>query len=790
MRLQILQLPHEVLTHPYWAMSTMQKDYLTEKPDKSPRNAYSKERISVTDPASWLPFAEVINTHPVLPAQMGFCLTTDDTLMVIDMDRKPGITKEELAVQERILKMFPSYTEWSVSGTGLHIILRGKIGGGIRRGSVEIYDQERYILCTGDVMTPGPILDADKELLATLIAEMGGLADDDEDQEDDGEQTFSDDLILHKLHAAKNHEKFRDLFYRVPASAEDWSQRDASLAQMIVFYTDNKEQAIRVFMQSKLYRPHGKSGQTPRQYEEGYLRKQTFPTAFRHERKRRAAKLPPPVLESDIVAREDPEDMFGHFDAPTLPPGLLPDVIERFARTKGALMGVDPSGVATSSLAICAVATSDYVKVKMKRHDSWSEPARLWIALVGPPSVKKSPSLNAAEAPLVNFDKRLRHAHVEARRAYLGLSKDEKANTAEPQLGTPRLANATVEAAGQVMQYWPHGVGVVQDELTAWIGGMEKYNGPKGGLANRAFWLQSHNGGYYSFDRITRESGSAENIGTSIVGGIQPDVIRKIAQEATDDGLIQRFVPIILLPAVESMDVEMPDVETEYDRLVMSLFNIQPRAALLQFDDEAQAIRAELERKHLRLQSLEVMSAQLASHIGKYDGLFGRLCVLWHCIETQDQGRVADVISGDVARRVAAFMNDFLLPHAIKFYAEIIGLGARDSRVKDVADFILAHPEHKVLNVALLQKSVRSLRDLDKREAITVMQILSAYGWAWEEPGPATRSDPVFRRNPILDVKYAMRAGREKTRLEQVKKAMAESFEARRSGGNGGKANG
>jgi hypothetical protein len=51
------------------------------------------------------------------------------------------------------------------------------------------------------------------------------------------------------------------------------------------------------------------------------------------------------------------------------------------------------------------------------------------------------------------------------------------------------------------------------------------------------------------------------------------------------------------------------------------------------FDDGAQKIRKELEKKHLGLVKLEGINRKLTSHLGKYNGIFARLCVVWHCVE-------------------------------------------------------------------------------------------------------------------------------------------------------------
>jgi hypothetical protein len=70
-----------------------------------------------------------------------------------------------------------------------------------------------------------------------------------------------------------------------------------------------------------------------------------------------------------------------------------------------------------------------------------------------------------------------------------------------------------------------------------------------------------------------------------------------------------------------------------------------------------------LETKHLELMNLESINKKLAAHIGKYDGLFVRLCVIWHCIEKRED----DLVTEQTANLVATFLHQFLLPHAIAF---------------------------------------------------------------------------------------------------------------------------
>jgi hypothetical protein len=93
----------------------------------------------------------------------------------------------------------------------------------------------------------------------------------------------------------------------------------------------------------------------------------------------------------------EPVDLWGQFDPPTLPIGLLPDVIERFALEEGDLTGADPSGLAVAALAVCAAALPDHTQLQVKKHDpNWLAAARLWVGLIG---ADHSASHKAAQAP-------------------------------------------------------------------------------------------------------------------------------------------------------------------------------------------------------------------------------------------------------------------------------------------------------------------------------------------------------------------------------------------------------
>ena len=61
------------------------------------------------------------------------------------------------------------------------------------------------------------------------------------------------------------------------------------------------------------------------------------------------------------------------------------------------------------------------------------------------------------------------------------------------------------------------------------------------------------------------------NLSASMIGGIQPDVIRKLASDSYDDGFLQRTFLIMLRPAVMGKDVPTPNIVEKYRALVHQL---------------------------------------------------------------------------------------------------------------------------------------------------------------------------------------------------------------------------
>ncbi len=472
----------------------------------------------------------------------------------------------------------------------------------------------------------------------------------------------------------------------------------------------------------------------------------------------------------------DPVDLWAGHSAPELPAGLLPAPIETFARSQGATMGVDPAGLAMACLAVCAAAITDAIELQVKQHDpTWRESARLWVALVGSPSMKKSPMISAAARPLRKIDAELMERYTKAQAAYGLLTAKEKKAADRPRQERRIISDSTIEAAQEVLKDSPRGVLSLQDELSGFFGSMDKYAPGKGAMADRGFWLQAYNGGSYSLNRIGRGAALIPNCSISLVGGIQPEPIRAIAGDTHDDGLIQRLIPIVLRPSSVGRDAPNDGTTAAYERLIDALNSLQAGDAPLRFDADARAVRERLEREHLELvQSLESVSPKMAAHLGKHDGLFARLCVLWHCIERQQGGRVPDIITGETAERVAQFMVRFIRRNAVAFYAGLLGMSHGHDRLVQLAAWIVAEKLDRV-TARDVQRSGQAFRHVSADEVRALCEKLEAFGWGtWGEPGEKSNRRP-FVINPRVHDLFARHGQAEAERRAKARKLILET---------------
>lgn len=143
-------IPQQLKAHNAWL--NWQREERKGKTTKVPRMP-DGTIASPTDARTWSPFEAVANATGF--DGLGFVFSTGDPYFGIDLDRAFNDDGTLKAWAAEIVQAFAgeAYIEYSPSGTGLHIIGKGKVPQGrrtkIEDGEIEVYSSERYFTFTG-----------------------------------------------------------------------------------------------------------------------------------------------------------------------------------------------------------------------------------------------------------------------------------------------------------------------------------------------------------------------------------------------------------------------------------------------------------------------------------------------------------------------------------------------------------------------------------------------------------------------------------------------------------------
>lgn len=219
--------------------------------DKLPKNPYTGKNAQSNNPATWSDFDTAVNAvNKFLFNGIGFMFA--DGFFGVDLDNStPELNKE-------FISTLKSYTEYSKSGKGIHIIAKGKLPAGRRRkGNIEMYDSGRYFIVTGNKIGKYGLRDATEEIIPLHKKYLS----DEIERVVAGVETLErveleDEELLRKARESKNGTLFQMLY------SGNWegiyqSQSDADLAfaNMLAFWTGrDKEQMDRIFRRSQLMR--------------------------------------------------------------------------------------------------------------------------------------------------------------------------------------------------------------------------------------------------------------------------------------------------------------------------------------------------------------------------------------------------------------------------------------------------------------------------------------------------------------------------------------------------------
>lgn len=246
-------IPQELRDVPQWVVHR-------RKQPRDPTNV--SVAASVSDPRTWGTYEQALTASASSRCDgIGFVFTDGDPYVGIDLDDcfDPATGNLKESARE-IVDRIDSYTERSVSGTGLHVIARGSPPPrGRHPHGLGIFATARYFTVTGNVFEGrDTIYDRDRELSDLYADRFGDSADTGGNGTGfSGKRspTLTDEEILEKAQASRTGEAFRRLWSGdTSAHGNDQSKADLALLRRMAFYTQDREQLDRLFRQSQLFR--------------------------------------------------------------------------------------------------------------------------------------------------------------------------------------------------------------------------------------------------------------------------------------------------------------------------------------------------------------------------------------------------------------------------------------------------------------------------------------------------------------------------------------------------------
>jgi hypothetical protein len=243
-------IPKELRELPHWCMWKLEyPNGQDSKPTKVPYQI-SGGKSSTVDRTTWNSFEACFNAYQFGGFDgLGF-IFTESGYAGIDLD-DPQHEQTILVKQLQIAKDFDSYSEISPSGKGLHIIVKGHVPAGRRRGKIELYSSGRFFTMTGNAYLDRPVAER-QEMLDVLWEELGaGISQSI--YKGELKEIYKDDEIIKIASSASNGDKFIALHSgRWRELYPSQSEADYAYIDILAFYSRNKQQIWRIYANSML----------------------------------------------------------------------------------------------------------------------------------------------------------------------------------------------------------------------------------------------------------------------------------------------------------------------------------------------------------------------------------------------------------------------------------------------------------------------------------------------------------------------------------------------------------
>lgn len=251
-------IPQELKSLPNWICWNAVPDELRGKIKKMPINPRTGGGAMSNNPSTWTDFNTALKASENYSG-IGFMFSNCDYFGV-DID---GVSEELTAYREgkeniisEFINTLQSYTEVSQSGNGIHIICKGKLPkGGRRKGNVEMYEDGRFFVMTGNYCSEFVDITECSESIKSLHEKYIGGGREPQPRAMPIVNLSTATEIVRAACNARNGNNFKALYSGNITGYTSQSEADMALCNMLAFWTGcDADKMDAIFRQSGLMR--------------------------------------------------------------------------------------------------------------------------------------------------------------------------------------------------------------------------------------------------------------------------------------------------------------------------------------------------------------------------------------------------------------------------------------------------------------------------------------------------------------------------------------------------------
>jgi len=252
-------IPLELQSMPNWCVFKIVIDEKENKPKKIIVSPITHKFAKSNNPETWSTFEQALKYYKKYNYD-GLVFALSEGLTFIDLDHVINKETNEIVSKEalELLDIFKeTYTEKSVSNTGIHILIKGELAdSALKRNDklgIEMYSHNRFICMTGELLVQNTQVKDYSEKIGSVNQQYIGKTNTSTIQRIPC--SHSDNELLKKIRASRIATKFNDLYSGRTDSFLSPSSADFALCSILAWWTQDVSQIDRIFRSSGLYRP-------------------------------------------------------------------------------------------------------------------------------------------------------------------------------------------------------------------------------------------------------------------------------------------------------------------------------------------------------------------------------------------------------------------------------------------------------------------------------------------------------------------------------------------------------